>query len=180
MLVVGVATGATIVACGGNSTPKKVDAKVFLDGKVFLDSSGGGGLMGLGQKCGSGLAACPTNAADCIGAQGTTSWCTPICDMNATGKTGSDGRFPASGSGSITPAPSDSACSAVFTGTVGTPACAAILASTPAYTGQLNTAFTGIQMDCFVLCGTGSGTGPCPTGMTCATTGNFAGICFPS
>jgi hypothetical protein len=172
-LVLGVVVGATVIACGGGSS-KNPDAKVFHDSKTFLD--GPAGAMGLGQKCGSGLPACPSNASDCIGATGTTQFCTPTCDMNATGTTGSNGQFPNTGAGAITPAPNDATCTGAFSGSAGTPFCAAIVMSTPAYTGQANTAFTGIKMDCIVACGTGSGTGPCPTGMACNTT---FGACFP-
>jgi hypothetical protein len=175
MLVVGVSAGATIVACGGNSSPKTPDAKVFKDAPVPMDAPAG--VTGLGQKCGSALPACPSNASACIGATGTTQFCTPSCEMNGSGKTDAQGNFPASGSGSIMPAPNNTTCTGAFTGTVGTPSCSAIVMSTPSYTGQANTSFTAIQMDCLVLCGTGSGTGACPTGMTCNTS---FGACFPN
>jgi hypothetical protein len=172
-IVIGVAVGVTVIACTG-STHHNPDAKVFNDAKVFMDAPPGG-AAGLGQKCGSGLASCPANAPECIGATGTTTFCTPVCDMNATGTTNAQGQFPASGSGAITPAPNDATCSGAFTGSAGTPACIAITMSTPAFTGQANTSFTGMKMDCAILCGTGSGTGPCPTGMTCTK-----GACFPN
>ncbi len=176
MLVVGVVAGTTIIACGGGSSPKTPDAKVFKDAPRQIDAPPMG-VTGLGQKCGSGMPACPSTASNCIGATGTTQFCTPTCDTNATGTTDGSGNFPQSGSGSITPAPNNTACTGAFSGTVGTPACDAIVMSTPSYTGQANTAFTAIQMDCLLLCGTGSGSGPCPTGMTCNTS---FGACFPN
>jgi len=176
-LVVGVAVGFTVIACGGGGTTNhNPDAKQFHDAKAFMDAPPG--LSGLGQKCGSGLPACPANASACVGFTGTNQFCAPSCDMNATGTTNAQGQFPNTGSGAITPAPNNGTCTAAFSGSGGTPFCAGIVASTPAFTGQASTSFTGINMDCLIVCGTGSGTGPCPTGMTCNTTIN--GICIPN
>jgi len=72
MLVVGVAAGATIFACGGNSNPKIIDAKVFKDSKVFMDAPAG--ATGIGAFCGSGSgdsSKCPTSDPQCTSLTGT-------------------------------------------------------------------------------------------------------------
>jgi hypothetical protein len=165
-----------LVACGNSKSNNGVDApKQFEDAKVFMDAPPG--LMGLGQKCGMGLPACPANAPDCIGlalgnGMNSTQFCTPACDMNATAKTNATGQFPANG---FTPPPSNMACSSAFTGTAGTPLCGVLLAYTPMDTPpKPNKTYTGISLGCVVACGMGNA---CPTSMTCNTT---VMLCFPS
>jgi hypothetical protein len=168
---------AVLVACGGSSS-KNPDASTH-DSKVFQDSPASTGLMGLGQKCGTGLPACPTNAPSCVGIAlpgggASTQYCTPHCDDNATAKTDATGNFPNSASG-FTPAPDPSKCGAAFTGTAGTPACGLFLTYTPMDNPpKPNKTYTGISLGCLVVCGTGNA---CPTGTTCNTTLMF---CFPN
>ncbi|HEX5058853.1 MAG TPA: hypothetical protein VFV99_05805 [Kofleriaceae bacterium] len=161
---------------GGNGNP---DAKVFMDSKVFMDApGGGGGLTGLGQKCGSGQPACPTNAPDCIalglgGGSASTSYCTPHCLEDGSGTTNAQGQLT-----TTTPAPDNAKCSAVYTGgSVGMPACGVILATTPMDNPlKANTSYTMIDLGCVIVCGTGM---MCPTGTTATTAGSTC-FCFPN
>jgi len=176
-VVLSTASLAVIVACGSSGGDNKTpDAPKAIDAGKSIDAANAT-LTGLGQKCGSGLAACPTNASDCIGPPGGTSFCTPTCLTGGVGTTDGSGNFPPTGTGALVPAPSDATCSGAFTGTAGTPACAAILAYTPMdATIAANKKYTAVQFDCLVLCGTGTGSGACPATMTCDTT---QGICNP-
>jgi len=167
MFIVAVAAGATIFACGddgNNPDAKQLDAKVFMDAPA--------GVSGLGQKCGSGLPACPTNAANCIGlrfSNGTTTnfYCTPFCDQNASAMTGSNGQFPTTASG-YTPPPDVSICAGAYSGSVGTPGCGVPTSWTPMDSPPIaNKNYTGINLACFVVCGAGSA---CPAGLTCTNT----------
>ena len=170
-LVAGIVAGATIIACGGGGG-KNPDAKVFMDSKVFMD---GGSLAGLGKKCGS-AGDCPANAKDCIGFSAGKLFCSPPCDTNATGTTGSNGQFPNTGAGALNPAPSNTPCTAAYTATVGVPVCAAIVATTPNDNPlKPNTQYIPVQLDCAVGCGTGMA---CPPGMTCNTA--IGGACEPN
>jgi hypothetical protein len=172
---------AVVIACGssGSSHPLPDAHTGGSDAKVFLDAPSSSGLTGLGQKCGTGQPACPTNASQCIGfTQGGPTYCTPTCLTGGAGSTNGSGQF---AQGSITPPPNTATCTAAYTGgTVGTAACDIIAATTPADNPlKASTAYTAISFVCSVNCGTGSGTGPCPTGMTCQT-GNLAGLCLPN
>jgi hypothetical protein len=101
--VVGVTAAATIFACGGGGG-KTPDAKVYMDGKVFMDAPPAG-ANGLGQLCpfGSGGmgSACPGSDA-CVKLQNlgsaTTGYCTPNCNgmdsICTTGYTGPAGGMP--------------------------------------------------------------------------------------
>ena len=164
----GIVGAATIFACS-SSPSKGADGGMGSDGRAMGIDGSGGGALALGKKCGS-AADCPANAPDCVGFQGTTSYCTPLCDMNATGTTNAMGQF----TGSLTPAPSDATCSGAFTGSAGTPKCEAVLSYTPMDTPpKPNKQYTNISMACVVLCGANS---TCPSTMTCNTT---VGACFP-
>jgi hypothetical protein len=134
-------------------------------------------LTGLGQKCGTGLPACPANAPECFGlvANGTA-YCSPDCLTNGTGKTNAQGQFPAPGQpGSLMPPPDSSKCTAAFTGTVGMPVCAVILSTTPMDNPlKANTNYTAVSMGCAIVCSSGM----CPPGMTCNTSIG-PGVCLP-
>ncbi|MDB4956645.1 MAG: hypothetical protein JWO36_4214 [Myxococcales bacterium] len=114
-LVLGIALGATIIACSDSKKPNvSPDAKVFLDAKVFMDAPAVA-ANALGQLCpfaaGGGGSACPTGN-DCVTLMGlgstTTGYCTPMCMGNnatcTTGYTGPAGGMPvcalSTGSGS--------------------------------------------------------------------------------
>jgi hypothetical protein len=160
-----------MAACGGSSSSKNPDASHH-DSKTFQDSPAASGLMGLGQKCGTGQPACPANAPDCIalalpGGATSTSYCTPHCDDNATAKTDASGNFPNMAAG-YTPAPDPTKCGAAYTGgSVGQPACGLLLGWTPMDNPpKANKTYTGISVGCVVECGTGNA---CPTGTTCNT-----------
>jgi hypothetical protein len=79
--------GAAFVACGGNSSPAKMDAKTFLDAKVFMDAPGGSGsqAMGLGEPCTPGSGAqpsqgtCPTGFSCLALSGGNGMWCSKTC-----------------------------------------------------------------------------------------------------
>ena len=133
--------------------------------------------MGLGQKCGSGLPACPTNASDCIalglpGGSASTAYCTPHCLDNGSGTTNGSGQLT-----TTTPPPDNSKCTGAYTGgSVGMPVCGVILSTTPADNPlKPNTNYTGISLGCLIGCG--SGTPSCPMGTTCNT---GVGLCFPN
>ena len=165
------AASLILMACSSNSSPPKgPDAKTFSDAPGGpMDAPAGGGETALGKKC-SSPTDCPTNAPDCVGFQGTTSYCTPLCDMNATDTTNAMGQF----TSTITPAPNDGTCTAAFTGTIGTPKCGALLAWTPMDNPpKANTKYTNISMGCVVLCGANN---TCPSGMACNSS---VGACFP-
>jgi hypothetical protein len=178
-LVIGTAIAATVFSCGddggGSSNP---DAKVFMDApKVFMDAPPGQGVMGLGQKCGSNLPACPANAPDCIalavGSGASPTYCTPHCLDNGTGMTDAQGKFISS---SFMPAPDPTKCSGAFTGSVGSAACGVLLKYNPMdIPPKAGSAYNMINLGCVVICGSGSA---CPMGMSCTMTG--AGpLCFP-
>ncbi|HEY5922483.1 MAG TPA: hypothetical protein VIV11_12465 [Kofleriaceae bacterium] len=177
------AVGTTVFACGGDDGGGggNPDAKVFMDApKVFMDAPPGTGLMGLGQKCGSGQPACPSNAPDCIalgigGGMASTSYCTPHCLDDGTGMTGSNGQF---SSTAFTPAPDPTKCTGAYTGgSVGMPACGVLLAYTPMDNPLVaNKNYTMIDLGCVVLCSTGMG---CPTGTTAQMVQTTC-FCFPS
>jgi len=150
-IVVGVAVGFTVIACGGGSSSHNPDAKVFKDSKVFMDSSGGGSSNGLGQLCpfgsGGGGSACP-GTDGCVkitgvGSNANTGYCTPNCmGMN-------------------------SICTTGYTGpSTGMPQCALSSGSGSAADG------------CAIVCTTST---DCPTGLTCTpVTGQSVSICVPS
>lgn len=179
-LIVGISTGATIIACSSGGGGKNVtpDAKVFKDAPGQpMDAPAGGGVSGLGQKCGSGQPACPSTSPDCIalgkaGGAATTSYCTPHCDDNATSTTDGSGNFT-----TFTP-PRNMNCTTQYSGSTGSGACGVILAYTPMDNPKKpNMQYTAISLGCVVLCGTGNA---CPTGMTADTADFGTCICFPS
>ncbi len=181
-LVVGAASAGAIIACGGGGGTKSPDAKVFLDAHGSgggTDAGGSGsGLTGLGEKCGSGLAMCPTGE-DCIslglgGSAASTPYCTPHCLDGGSGTTNGSGQLTAT-----VPPPDDTKCTGAYMGSVGMPQCAIILSTTPMDNPlKANTHYTAIALGCLVACGTGSGSGACPPSMTCNTA--VGGICFPN
>jgi len=177
-LVIATGIAATVFSCGddggGGGNP---DAKVFMDGKVFMDAPGGGGLMGLGQKCGSNQPACPANAPDCIalaiGSSASTSYCTPHCLDDGSAKTDPQGKLTGS---AFMPAPDPSKCTNAFMGSIGSAACGVLLAYNPMDNPlKPSTNYNMIDLGCVVICGAGSA---CPTGMNCQMT-NSGALCFP-
>ncbi len=148
MLVVGATVGATIVACGGSSSPNKTpDAKVFKDGKVFMDAPAGS-ASGLGASCtgsGSGNASlCGSADPVCVTLNGSNYFCTELCGSGA-------------GSGSA-PSGGDAIC--MMQQTTGTAACA------------LHGQGSGtVPWACGILCGTSGSAnfGNCPTNLTCVS-----------
>ncbi len=183
-IVLASASLGVVVACGssgGGGGTSTADAPgthaIDAPGTHAIDAPASAELTGLGQKCGSGLPACPTNASDCIGAAGGPSFCSPICLTGGVGTTDGSGNFPQTGSGALVPAPNDATCTGAFTGSAGTALCGALLAYSPMDAALANNKkYTGVQFDCLVVCGTGSGSGACPATMTCDTT---SGICNP-
>jgi len=163
---------AAAAACGGgggggNNNDAAVDVPVDMPPA----------LAGLGQKCGTGLPACPANAPECFGlvANGTA-YCSPACVSGGTGKTNAQGQFPQTGTGSIMPPPDNAKCTAAYTGTVGSPVCAVILSTTPADNPlKPNTNYTAIKAGCAIVCGSGA---TCPPGMACNTSIG-PGVCLP-
>ncbi len=173
-IVMSLVLGSALVACGDDGKGGGgggVDApKVFMDAPPAPDAPAG--LTGLGQKCDPAMmnADCPANAKTCIGlAGGTATYCTPDCLTNGTATTNAQGQIT-----TTTPAPSATACSGAFTGTVGSAACGVILAYTPMDANLMpNKTYTGIQLGCVIRC---SATMTCPTGFTASGTG-MACVC---
>jgi hypothetical protein len=177
MLILGIALGATIIACGSDGKKKNpVDGSTDdSGGNIDSNGSGSGGISGLGQHCGSGFPACPANAPDCIavaiGSAASPSYCTPHCLDGGSGTTNNQGQLTAT-----TPPPDNTKCSAAYTGgSVGTPACGLLLSYMPMDVPlKKNMTYTSIVLGCVVACGAGN---TCPTGMTCNATAKF---CFPN
>jgi hypothetical protein len=158
------ALSLALFACGGDGGGNKVDATV--------QPEAGGDLVGLGQKCGTGLPACPANAPDCVGlVMNGGTYCTPRCLEGGAGMSDAQAQLPLN---AITPPPNTGTCTAAFTGTVGGPTCALILALQPPDNPvQANKAYTGIRLGCLLACSAGA----CPAGFTCMTP---PGFCFPN
>lgn len=178
MLVVGVAGGATIVACGGNSSPKTPDAKVFKDApKVFMDAPPGS-AAGIGADCtggGSGNATlCPTADPQCTSLTGTKWFCTEGCGY---GSCGSGGTFGSSSctQGTNQPAPpsgGNAICAMQAASTTATPVCALF--------GDGPNAGSAVAWSCGLACGmNGSANyGTCPSNLSCVDfTGKTYGFC---
>ena len=171
----GIVGAATIFACSSSSSSKGTDGGMGSDGRAMgIDgSSGGGGNLTLGKKCGS-AADCPASAPDCIGialgaGSASPTYCTPECDSNASGKTNGSGQFT-----SLTPAPNNAACTGAYMGS-GTPSCSLLLKWSPMDSPlKPNKSYTGITLGCAVQCGPGNS---CAAGMTCNTS---VMLCFPS
>ncbi len=157
----------TASACGGEGGSSGPDATVFMDAPPPT------GLTGLGQKCVPAMmgADCPTNANTCVSVSaGGAGFCTPLCVTNGSGMTNAQGQFT-----SVTPAPNTAACTGAYTGTVGMPACLALLSYTPMDMPLMASKnYTGINIACVIRCGTGN---TCDTGLTCNTT---FGACLPN
>ncbi|MGE0546092.1 MAG: hypothetical protein AB7O24_00270 [Kofleriaceae bacterium] len=123
-------------------------------------------LKGLGQPCdfAKNNADCPANAPTCVGFAGTRTYCSPNCLDNATGIGTATGGF-----NSITPAQSNAACIAAFSGTGGVPECFAVYSWTPLdqpiVAGKM---YTDLQMSCVIACDTDD---TCPAPLQPVTVG---------
>jgi hypothetical protein len=128
-------------------------------------------LMGLGQKCGAGLPACPANATECFGIGGTNGnmYCSPKCLTagTATGAAGNQLEM-IQGQG-------NTSCMTSYTGTVGMGMCAVILKfdpmDNPIVVGKT---YTGLELGCAIHCGAGA----CPSGLVPTTLGSRC-LCIP-
>ncbi len=155
-------------ACGGDDgdggTP---DAPPIVVDAPMIDAPAM--LMGLGQRCSASMP-CPTSAPNCLSTAGATvGFCSQVCVTGGSATSSATGTLPLA---SITPAPNNAACTAAFSGTVGTAICALRTAITPNDNPLVaNKAYTGIELHCAIACGTGN---TCPTGLTCSMGG-----CFP-
>jgi hypothetical protein len=180
MIVVAVAAGATIVACGGSSTPKKPDAKVFHDAPGSAIDAPGGSATGIGADCtgtGSGNGTCPTSDPICTTLTGTKYFCTESCGYGscATGGTFGSSSCTCNGSGCpnngsagaypSAPTGGDTICMGQKSGTTATPFCALY--------GNGPSAGSAIAWACGLVCGTSGSAnfGTCPSNLTC--TSNF-------
>ncbi|MCX5747343.1 MAG: hypothetical protein NT062_33170 [Proteobacteria bacterium] len=165
-----------VAACGDDgSTNSKVDAPMGgADAPSNVDAPPAA-TGGLGQKCGGTEPACPASAPECVGIAGATGrgqFCTPKCLAGGTGTTNASGQFTAT-----TPSPDPAKCTAAFSGSVGMPVCGLILAYTPMDNPlKANTAYTGIDLGCVIVCGTGM---TCPTGTLATTLGSNC-ACLPA
>ena len=154
-------------ACGDDGGGTTVDAMPMIDAAPDAPAA----TVGLGQICGQGMPACPTQAPACLTAMGdTVGFCSALCADNAMGMTDAQGDLPLA---NVTPAPNQGACTAAFSASVGTPACALILGGyqPPHNPMMANMPYTMIDLACAIACGAGN---TCPTGLTCQMGG-----CFP-
>ncbi|MGE0871108.1 MAG: hypothetical protein AB7P03_21265 [Kofleriaceae bacterium] len=123
-------------------------------------------IKGLGQTCdfAKNNTDCPASAPYCVGFAGTRTYCSPNCLENATGIGTATGGF-----NSITPAQSNAACIAAFTGTVGVPQCFAVYSWTPndnpIISGKM---YTDLKMSCVIACDDNSA---CPAPLEPITVG---------
>jgi hypothetical protein len=152
--VVGVASGATILACGGGGGDNpKVDAKVYMDApKVFMDAPAGSGTTGLGQACtpdgsnAQGQGTCPTGYT-CLSLNGGSGpWCSKTC-MTGSADT----------------------CAVGYTGT-GKPACVYQIRFG---SGSPPVDYCGIicaEVTPMTICGAATCNGTCPTPLMCNAT----------
>ncbi|MGE0549235.1 MAG: hypothetical protein AB7O24_15500 [Kofleriaceae bacterium] len=130
-------------------------------------------LPGLGQKCDISLggADCPSNAPNCAGFDGTTTYCTPRCVDGGTGIGTATGGF-----NNVAPTPSNAQCVAAFEGTVGTPVCFAVESwvpmDIPIVAGK---SYTGLNWNCVIKC---DGAGLCPKSTEAVDISGFC-LCMP-
>jgi len=164
-----------LAACGGggstNPTPDAPNGTVH-DAPSATPDSAPAAVTGLGQKCGTGLPACPTTASACLTAQGAASgFCSGVCHMGATLMTDAQGNV---GPSNVVAA-DDAKCAAIYTSTPGTALCSLDVNIMPAPTNpiQKSTTFT-FDAYCGIKCGTGN---TCPAAMTCNTTQM---LCIPN
>jgi hypothetical protein len=156
--------GSTLLACGGDDGGTSADAAV--DMPVDMPAP----LTGLGQKCGQGLPACPSNASQCLSLPGATSgFCSAVCLTGATGMTNAMSQFT-----SLSPLPNDATCTGAYSGTVGTAGCGLLLTLTPMEQPMANKSYTNISMACGISCGPNDA---CPFGTACNSTFK---ICLPT
>ena len=176
LLATTIMISSTVAACSSDGgTTTHVDAHVVaIDAPAQAIDAPPGGLTGLGQKCGTGLPACPSTAMQCVGLAGLTGagqYCTPKCETGGTSTSNAQGQFAA-----ITPTPSTTACPAAFTGSVGAPTCGIILAYSPMDNPIVaNKAYTGIDLGCVIVCGTAMA---CPSGTVAKMAGTTC-LCVP-
>ncbi len=160
-------------ACGGDDGGGgggNIDAPIVIDAPPDAAA-----VSGLGKACVAAMngADCPANAPRCVGFTGAGgTYCTPLCVTNGTATGAANNQFTA-----ITPAPSDPACAAAFSGTVGTPRCVGVLGGyMPAdMTIVVGRSYTNINMSCAIACGASMA---CPAGLT-ANSSIGACICVP-
>ncbi len=179
MIVVAVGAGATVVACGGSSSPNKTpDAKVFKDAKVFMDAPGGSSAAGIGAACGNGsgnASLCPTADPICTSLTGSAWFCTEGCGYGSCATGGTFGSSSCQGTGSSQPmAPSGGTaiCQQQAGTTTATPVCAL-------YSDGPN-AGSAIAWACGLACGTNGSAnyGTCPSNLACVDfTGKTYGFC---
>jgi hypothetical protein len=162
-------TSFVVAACGGGgSSNDGTGADAASDTPPPVDAPQG--LTGLGQKCGTGLPQCPTEAPGCITAQGASvGICTNLCVMNGTAKGDANGGFTM-----IMPDPTAAAqvmkCTSIYHGTVGSGACNTIIAGgtfmwmPPDNPPKNGTSYTNLNMACGIKCGAGN---TCDAGLTC-------------
>jgi len=146
-----------VAACGGGSHSSTPDAAADT-------------LTGLGQTCvvGMGATDCPATAPGCVrfSTTATTGICSQKCAQAETVTTDAQGAIPVT-------AAQLAVCSGVFSGSVGTPACNAVVVATPADNPlKPNTKYL-VDIACTITCGTGN---VCPGSLTCNTS---AGTCEP-
>jgi hypothetical protein len=164
LAVVSMAVG--LAACGGGDDggSGEIDAPSIDAVGTGVDAGpdAAAGLTGLGQLCvgAMGGADCPSTANGCLTFGGAMGICTKACVASAMFTTNAQSQ---PGPLSPDPATQDAMCTAIYTGTVGTAACAIPANQMPSGALMPNTTYT-VVVACGIRCGANNA---CPSGLTC-------------
>ena len=146
-----------LAACGGDD-----GGGVTLPDAPPVTPDAPAALMGLGQRCGTGLPACPAGFDGClVQSMGAVGVCSKTCLASLQFTTNA---MTPPGIMTFNPAPTTGTgvCTPLYTGTIGSGSCEALLNITPAPPLQPNTTYTAAAA-CVVKAGAGH---VCPNGLT--------------
>lgn len=146
---------AILIGCGGSDDPKP-DAPT--------------GLVGLGQVCGLDQDVCPAETPRCLITEtgGFNGFCSKTCIETGTFSTTTESKPQ-----NITPPLSsgNDGCAALYSGSIGTAACAVTFSVMPALPLEPNTSYM-FKAGCAIKCGAAN---ECPAELTCNTQ---LGVCI--